>query len=117
MLIICIFVDTYYFGYSAIKQYKEDLNKVPKKKVLWENMAVLIHSLHILFMSSMEIVIQFYLVFQGVPVQTGNKDCGLFVMRYMKEIVHDKELDFVSKVRISLSLDFLTKFVFTSTRM
>ncbi|XP_074327151.1 uncharacterized protein LOC141665067 [Apium graveolens] len=33
----------------------------------------------------------------GVPVQTGNKDCGLFVMGYMKEIIHDKELDFVTK--------------------
>ncbi|XP_074337457.1 uncharacterized protein LOC141674646 [Apium graveolens] len=44
---------------NAIKLYKEeDLNKISKKKVLWENMA-------------------------GVPVQTGNKDCGLFVMGYM----------------------------------
>ncbi|XP_063944708.1 uncharacterized protein LOC135151086 [Daucus carota subsp. sativus] len=57
---------------NAIKLYKEDLNKVVKKKILWENMA-------------------------GVPVQTGTKDCGLFVMRYMKEIVHDKELEFVTK--------------------
>ncbi|XP_074356066.1 uncharacterized protein LOC141695742 [Apium graveolens] len=40
----------------------------------------------------------------GVPVQTGNKDCGLFVMRYMKEIVHDKELDFVTKGSATLSL-------------
>ncbi|XP_074364047.1 uncharacterized protein LOC141704771 [Apium graveolens] len=57
---------------NAIKMYKEDLKKVPKKKVLWENMA-------------------------GVPVQTGSKDCGLFVMRYMMEIIHDKELDFANK--------------------
>ncbi|XP_074326680.1 uncharacterized protein LOC141664626 [Apium graveolens] len=57
---------------NAIKMFKEDLKKVPKKKVLWENMA-------------------------GVPVQTGNKDCGLFVMRYMMEIIHDKEPDFANK--------------------
>ena len=53
----------------------------------------------------MEIVVLTFLlfVFKGVPVQSGNKDCGLFVMAYMKEIVHDKELDFVTKVSISLS--------------
>ncbi|XP_074352965.1 uncharacterized protein LOC141692127 [Apium graveolens] len=51
---------------NAIKMYKEDQNKVSKKKI-------------------------------GVPVQTGNKDCGMFVMRYMKEIVEDKELEFVVK--------------------
>ncbi|KAL8110818.1 hypothetical protein AgCh_026525 [Apium graveolens] len=34
---------------------------------------------------------------KGVPVQIGNKDCGLFVMRYMMEIIHDKELDFANK--------------------
>ncbi|XP_074356113.1 uncharacterized protein LOC141695800 [Apium graveolens] len=56
---------------NAIKLYTEDLNKVVKKKLLWESM-------------------------EGVPVQTGNKDCGLFVIRYMKEIIHDKELDFVT---------------------
>lgn len=54
-----------------------------------------------------------FFVFQGVPVQTGNKDCGLFVMGYMKEIVYDKELDFVSKVRISISLNFIIDFIFT----
>ncbi|XP_074359751.1 uncharacterized protein LOC141699833 [Apium graveolens] len=57
---------------NAIKMYKEDLKKVPKKKVLWENMA-------------------------GVPVHTGTKDCGLFVMQYMMEIIHDKELDYANK--------------------
>lgn len=46
-------------------------------------------------------------------MQTGTKDCGLFVMRYMKEIVHDKELEFVTKVRTLISLNFLTKYVFT----
>ncbi|XP_074351777.1 uncharacterized protein LOC141690921 [Apium graveolens] len=59
------------FIYNTIKLYKEDLKKVSKNKVLWENMA-------------------------GVPVQTGNKECGMFVTGYMKEIIHDKELDFVT---------------------
>ncbi|KAL1826552.1 hypothetical protein ACET3Z_004964 [Daucus carota] len=36
----------------------------------------------------------------GVPVQAGTKDCGLFVMRYMKEIVQDKDLDFANKVLV-----------------
>ena len=31
-------------------------------------------------------------------MQAGTKDCGLFVMRYMKEIVQDKDLDFANKV-------------------
>ncbi|KAL8099890.1 hypothetical protein AgCh_032225 [Apium graveolens] len=65
---------------NAIKMYKEDLKKVLKKKVLWENMA-------------------------GVPVQTGNKDCGMFVMRYMMEIIHDKELDFANKATIKMKTD------------
>ncbi|XP_074369438.1 homeobox-leucine zipper protein HDG11-like [Apium graveolens] len=56
----------------AIKFYKEDLNKLAKKKILWENMA-------------------------GVPVQAGTKECGLFVIRYMKEIIEDKELEFAAK--------------------
>ncbi|KAL1818584.1 hypothetical protein ACET3Z_013453 [Daucus carota] len=34
---------------------------------------------------------------EGVPVQTGTKDCGLFMMRYMKEICEDKDLNFASK--------------------
>ncbi|KAL8089261.1 hypothetical protein AgCh_038888 [Apium graveolens] len=34
---------------------------------------------------------------KGVQVQAGSKDCGLFVMCYMKEIVEDKELEFAAK--------------------
>lgn len=34
----------------------------------------------------------------------------MFVMRYMKEIVEDKELQFAAKVRISLFLGFLINF-------
>ena len=48
-------------------------------------------------------------------MQTGNKDCGMFVLRYMKEIIHDKDLDFANKVTISLSFGFLIDFVFTLT--
>ncbi|XP_074360856.1 zinc finger BED domain-containing protein RICESLEEPER 2-like [Apium graveolens] len=36
----------------------------------------------------------------GVLEKTGNKDCGQFVMRYMMEIIHDKELDFANKLTI-----------------
>lgn len=39
-----LFVDKYCFGYSGIILYKENMKKVSKKKVLWENMAVLIFS-------------------------------------------------------------------------
>lgn len=49
MVILCF--DISRFGCSAIKMYKEDLKKVPKKKVLWENMAVFIYFCdHILIM-------------------------------------------------------------------
>ena len=34
-------------------------------------------------------------------MQSGTKECGLFVMRYMKEIVLDKELEFADKVSFS----------------
>ncbi|KAL6559624.1 hypothetical protein OROGR_004741 [Orobanche gracilis] len=29
----------------------------------------------------------------GVPEQFGSTDCGFFIMRYMKDIVEDKNLD------------------------
>ncbi|KAL6545379.1 hypothetical protein OROGR_009253 [Orobanche gracilis] len=35
----------------------------------------------------------------GVPEQFGSTDCGFFIMRYMKDIVEDKNLDFASKWR------------------
>lgn len=47
-------------------------------------------------------------------MQKGNKDCGLFVMRYMKEICTDKELDFAAKVKILISFTFLNKLCFAS---
>ncbi|XP_024188382.2 uncharacterized protein LOC112192748 [Rosa chinensis] len=33
----------------------------------------------------------------GIPEQWTDKDCGYFIMRYMKDIVEDKNLDFFSK--------------------
>ncbi|KAL6515955.1 hypothetical protein OROGR_019260 [Orobanche gracilis] len=36
---------------------------------------------------------------KGVPEQFGSTDCGFFIMRYMKDIVEDKNLDFASKWR------------------
>ncbi|XP_074377269.1 uncharacterized protein LOC141718784 [Apium graveolens] len=36
-------------------------------------------------------------IWGGVPVQTGNKDSGLFIMGYMKEICADMELKFHEK--------------------
>lgn len=57
--------------------YKEDLNKVAKKKMLWENMAVLIHSHHILFMSSKEIVIKFLFGISGSSGADGEQGLWL----------------------------------------
>lgn len=57
---------------TAIKFYKESTRKLMVKKITWENLT-------------------------GVPLQTGTKDCGLFVMRYMKEICTDKEFSFHTK--------------------
>ncbi|PRQ22883.1 hypothetical protein RchiOBHm_Chr6g0255101 [Rosa chinensis] len=34
---------------------------------------------------------------QGIPEQWTDKDCGYCIMRYMKDIVEDKNLDFFSK--------------------
>ncbi|VFQ90292.1 unnamed protein product [Cuscuta campestris] len=58
---------------NAIVLHKNTMNTpMLKKKVSWENMA-------------------------GITMQKGNVDCGLFVMRYMKEICQDKEVQFASK--------------------
>ncbi|PRQ31131.1 putative Ulp1 protease family catalytic domain-containing protein [Rosa chinensis] len=34
---------------------------------------------------------------QGIPEQQSSKDCSYFIMRYMKDIVEDKNLEFFSK--------------------
>lgn len=33
----------------------------------------------------------------GIPPQPSDKECGYFVMRYMRDIIEDKDLSFVSK--------------------
>ncbi|PRQ34646.1 putative Ulp1 protease family catalytic domain-containing protein [Rosa chinensis] len=33
----------------------------------------------------------------GIPPQPNAKDCGYFVMRYMRDIIEDKDLTFVNK--------------------
>lgn len=86
------------------------------KKVLLENMAVLILSSNFIYDVYRKVYLKnLYLVFQGVTVQMGSKDCGLFVVRYMKEIVYDKELHYIAKVSISLSLISDINFLFTIT--
>ncbi|XP_074369111.1 uncharacterized protein LOC141709393 [Apium graveolens] len=57
---------------NSIKLYKDSARKMLKRKIVWENLA-------------------------GVSVQNESKDCGLFVMLYMREICEDKEFDFCSK--------------------
>ncbi|KAL6559628.1 hypothetical protein OROGR_004745 [Orobanche gracilis] len=34
---------------------------------------------------------------KGVPEQFGSTDCGFFIMRYMKDIVEDKNLDLLQR--------------------
>ncbi|ONI01811.1 hypothetical protein PRUPE_6G160400 [Prunus persica] len=38
-----------------------------------------------------------WIILMGTPKQPTNTECGYFVMRYMKEIVEDKNLEFASK--------------------
>ncbi|KAL6550234.1 hypothetical protein OROMI_020722 [Orobanche minor] len=59
---------------SAIKIYKSTQDKTQWKTISWMPML-------------------------GVPEQFGSTDCGFFIMRYMKDIVEDKNLDFASKWR------------------
>ncbi|KAK1402065.1 hypothetical protein POM88_001670 [Heracleum sosnowskyi] len=66
---------------NAIKLYKDSAKKTLKKKIVWENLA-------------------------GVPVQSGSKDCGLFVMCYMKDICLDKELKFHVKWQRRSNLEY-----------
>ncbi|XP_062002246.1 uncharacterized protein LOC133720074 isoform X3 [Rosa rugosa] len=57
---------------NGIKIYNAQRNRSGRKSITWHNMG-------------------------GIPVQQGDKDCGIFIMRYMKEIVQDKNLEFASK--------------------
>ncbi|BFG35356.1 hypothetical protein CerSpe_216300 [Prunus speciosa] len=38
-----------------------------------------------------------WIILMGTPKQPTNTECGYFVMRYMKEIIEDKNLEFASK--------------------
>ncbi|KAK1352532.1 putative Ulp1 protease family catalytic domain-containing protein [Heracleum sosnowskyi] len=79
---------------NAIKLYKDKAKKFLKKKIMWENLA-------------------------GVPLQNGSKDCGLFVMGYMKEICEDKELKFPEKWlrRMQVRLQQVQSSGFQSSRL
>ncbi|PRQ20346.1 putative Ulp1 protease family catalytic domain-containing protein [Rosa chinensis] len=57
---------------NGIKIYNAHRNRSSRKSILWQNMA-------------------------GIPVQQTDKDCAIFIMRFMKEIVEDRNLQFASK--------------------
>ncbi|XP_062018475.1 uncharacterized protein LOC133734873 [Rosa rugosa] len=57
---------------NGIKIYNAQVKRQGRKATTWKNCA-------------------------GIPEQKTDKDCGYFIMRYMKEIVEDKNLDFFSK--------------------
>ncbi|XP_040373456.1 uncharacterized protein LOC121052455 [Rosa chinensis] len=45
----------------------------------------------------------------GIPEQTDSKTCGYFVMRYMKEIVEDKNLEYATKWERKSNLAYTQK--------
>ncbi|XP_061990046.1 uncharacterized protein LOC133708593 [Rosa rugosa] len=57
---------------NSIKIYNAHKNRKGRKVIQWKNLA-------------------------GIPEQKNDKTCGYFIMRYMKEIVEDKNLDFSMK--------------------
>ncbi|XP_040367479.1 uncharacterized protein LOC112180552 [Rosa chinensis] len=57
---------------NSIKIYNAQKNKKGKKTIQWKNLA-------------------------GIPEQKDSKTCGYWIMRYMKEIVEDKNLEFAAK--------------------
>ncbi|XP_024156138.1 uncharacterized protein LOC112164132 [Rosa chinensis] len=57
---------------NGIKIHNAQLKRQGRKTTTWKNCA-------------------------GIPEQKSDKDCGYYVMRYMKEIVEDKSLDFFTK--------------------
>ncbi|KAM5578069.1 hypothetical protein ABKV19_008408 [Rosa sericea] len=52
---------------SAIAMFNAERQKKGRSSVLWKNLA-------------------------GIPPQPNNKECGYFVMRYMRDIIEDKDL-------------------------
>ncbi|XP_040365679.1 uncharacterized protein LOC112168778 isoform X2 [Rosa chinensis] len=57
---------------TAISMFKGERNKKGRSSVQWKNTA-------------------------GIPSQPKNKQCGYFVMRYMRDIIHDTNLSFADK--------------------
>ncbi|XP_040368744.1 uncharacterized protein LOC121051020 isoform X1 [Rosa chinensis] len=57
---------------NGIKIYNAQRNRSGRKSIMWQNMG-------------------------GIQAQQNVKDCGIFIMRYMKEIIKDKNLGFASK--------------------
>jgi hypothetical protein len=46
------------------------------------------------------------LALQGIPTQPDDKKCGLFVMRFMRDIVRGKNLKFLSQVHTCIFEEF-----------
>lgn len=57
---------------SAIAMYNVYKGRKGRSSVIWKNL-------------------------NGIPPQPSDKECGYFVMRYMRDIIEDKDLSFVSK--------------------
>ncbi|XP_024177978.1 uncharacterized protein LOC112183893 [Rosa chinensis] len=57
---------------TAISMFRADRNKKGRGFPQWKNMA-------------------------GIPSQPNDKQCGYFVMRYMRDIIHDTNLGFAEK--------------------
>ncbi|KAK9939473.1 hypothetical protein M0R45_016168 [Rubus argutus] len=57
---------------SAIAMYNVYKGRKGQSSVIWKNL-------------------------NGIPPQPSDKECGYFVMRYMRDIIEDKDLSFVSK--------------------
>ncbi|XP_062027082.1 uncharacterized protein LOC133743232 [Rosa rugosa] len=57
---------------NSIKIYNANKNRKGRKLIQWKNLA-------------------------GIPEQNGGKSCGYWIMRYMKEIVEDTNLEFATK--------------------
>ncbi|XP_061996737.1 uncharacterized protein LOC133738412 [Rosa rugosa] len=57
---------------TAISMFRGDRNKKGRGSIQWKNMA-------------------------GIPSQPNDKQCGYFVMRYMRDIIYDTNLGFADK--------------------
>ncbi|XP_024193342.1 uncharacterized protein LOC112185470 [Rosa chinensis] len=57
---------------SAISMYNAHKGRKGRSSPIWKNLS-------------------------GIPPQPNNKECGYFVMRYMRDIIEDKDFSFVNK--------------------